>query len=167
VNAGPTPFAPGPVIGELGSIGIKTGIEGGKIVIKSDTVVVKEGQKIDAKVAGLLTRLGITPMDIGLNLIAVYEDGTIYGKEILSVDEKQFMEDIMTAARYAVNLSVEAGFPTKDTMELMISSAFRNARALALSEDIVTDATVGDIFAKAERQMLSVKEAAKIDLTTA
>ncbi len=32
VPAGATPFAPGPVIGELGQAGIKAGIEGGKVV---------------------------------------------------------------------------------------------------------------------------------------
>ena len=44
VNAGPTSFAPGPMIGELGSLGVKAVVEQGKIVIKKDTVVVKKGE---------------------------------------------------------------------------------------------------------------------------
>src|SRR3989344_3830262 len=43
VNAGPTNFAPGPIIGELGQVGILTSVEAGKIAIKKDTVLVKEG----------------------------------------------------------------------------------------------------------------------------
>ena len=34
VPEGPTPFAPGPIIGELGGLGIQATIDGGKVVIK-------------------------------------------------------------------------------------------------------------------------------------
>src|SRR3989344_1363095 len=33
IPAGPTSFTPGPMISELGSLGLKTGVEGGKITI--------------------------------------------------------------------------------------------------------------------------------------
>ena len=59
VKEGPTPFAPGPIIGELGMIGIKTKIENNKIHITENSVIVKEGEEIKSNVAGILTRLGI------------------------------------------------------------------------------------------------------------
>ena len=62
VNKGSTGFAPGPIIGELGMVGIKTGVEGGKVAVKEDTVVVRQGEQIKPKVAEILTRLGIEPM---------------------------------------------------------------------------------------------------------
>src|SRR5262249_15800258 len=49
VKAGPTSFAPGPVIGEFGQMKIKAGIEAGKVVIKEDKVVAKEGDIVDDK----------------------------------------------------------------------------------------------------------------------
>src|SRR3989338_3340595 len=70
VNKGPTPFAPGPIIGELGMIGIKTSVEAGKVAVKEDSLVVKKGEKIKPKAAEVLTRLGIEPMEAGLDLIA-------------------------------------------------------------------------------------------------
>jgi len=163
VSAGPTTFAPGPVIGELGSCGIKAGIEAGKVVIKQDAVVVQEGQVISEKIAGILGRLGIQPMEIGLNIVAVYEEGTIYSKNILAVDEKEYINKVSTAARWAFNLAIEAGILTKETTEFMLIKAFTDAKALAISQDILTDKTVGDILAKAERQMQSVKAAAKLE----
>ncbi|MBI2108408.1 50S ribosomal protein L10, partial [Candidatus Woesearchaeota archaeon] len=66
IHKGPTPFAPGPFIAELSMTGIKSGIEGGKIAIKEDTVVAKKGDKIKPKVAEILLRLGIQPMEVGL-----------------------------------------------------------------------------------------------------
>ena len=85
-------FSPGriptSIIGELGAIGIKAGIEGGKVAIKEDAVVVKDGEVINANVAAILTRLGIEPMEIGLDLVAAYEKGSIFDKKILGVDEQ-------------------------------------------------------------------------------
>jgi len=75
VKAGGTSFAPGPIIGELGAFGIKTGVEGGKIAIKADKVVCKEGEVISSALAGILTRLGVNPMEVGLDLVGIYENG--------------------------------------------------------------------------------------------
>ena len=46
IPSGPTQFAPGPIIGELGQAGIKAAIEQGKVVIKEAKLVVKEGEEI-------------------------------------------------------------------------------------------------------------------------
>ena len=83
VPAGPTEFTPGPGIGELGQAGLKTGVEGGKIVIKEDKLIVKEGDVITDKVAAVLAKLGIQPMKIGFNLLATYDSGLIYNKNVL------------------------------------------------------------------------------------
>lgn len=131
VPAGPTPFAPGPVIGELGALGIKTGVEGGKIAIKADTVVCKAGQMINDKVASLLLRLGIEPMEIGLDLKVVYEKGVLYPKNVLDIDETKFMNDLLAAISQAYNLAIEAAYTSKDTTEELLMKAFREARAVA------------------------------------
>ncbi|MBW3010683.1 50S ribosomal protein L10 [Candidatus Woesearchaeota archaeon] len=162
VPAGPTSFSPGPIIGELGSAGIKAGIEGGKVVIKADSTVVKEGQEINAQMAGLLSRLGIHPMEIGLNIVAIFEEGTVYPKSVLSIDEKKFIEDLGTAGQWAFNLAMNAGILTKETTELMITKAFNDAKALALAQDIMADAVMEDLLAKANAQMQSVKQNAKL-----
>ncbi|MBW2965709.1 50S ribosomal protein L10, partial [Candidatus Woesearchaeota archaeon] len=163
VPAGPTNFAPGPVIGELGAMGIKTSVEGGKIAIKEDTVIVKEGEEIKANVAGMLTRLGIEPMEIGLDLVAVYEDGTIYTKDILDVDEEQLLAQLQDAHRWSFNLAVEAGYFTKDTIDLLVPKAFNEAKALALEANIMADAVAEELIAKAEAQGKSLKEEIKYE----
>jgi large subunit ribosomal protein L10 len=163
IQAGPTPFAPGPVIGELGAMGIKTAVEGGKIAIQEDTVVVKEGGEIKANVAGMLTRLGIKPMEIGLDLVAVYEDGTIYTKDVLDIDEDKFLAQLQDANRWAFNLAVEAGYFTKDTVELLVPKAFNEAKALALEANIMADAVAEELIAKAEAQGKSLKDEIKYE----
>jgi large subunit ribosomal protein L10 len=157
VSAGPTSFAPGPIIGELGQAGIKAGIDAGKVVIKQDSIVCKKGDKITRKQADVLTRFGIKPMEIGLDLVAAYENGTIYGKEILSVDEKAYMANLGKAGAWAINLAVEIGYTTKDTIEIMLGKAWRDAKAIGLSQGIIADALVEELLAKAEREMHALK----------
>ncbi|MBD3312921.1 50S ribosomal protein L10 [Candidatus Woesearchaeota archaeon] len=157
ITAGPTPFAPGPVIGELGAIGLKTGVENGKVAIQQDKVVVKEGEEIKPNVASILSRLGIEPMEIGLNVTAMYEDGSIYERNILSVDEQEYIDNITKAHQWSFNLAVEAGIMNPETTEFMIIKAAADSKALAREADILTDETVGEVLGKAERQMQALK----------
>jgi large subunit ribosomal protein L10 len=157
VPAGPTGFAPGPIIGELGQIGIKAGIDAGKVIIKVDSVVVKEGQVIKPNVAAILTRLKIEPMEIGLDLVAAYENGEIFTKQLLRIDEKEYIQNITKAHTWAFNLAVDAGVYNKTTIEYMVTKADKNAKAVAISENILAKEVVGEILAKAERQGNALK----------
>lgn len=164
VPAGPTAFAPGPIIAELSMAGVKAGVEGGKVAIKSDSLVARKGEKIKAKTAEVLTRLGIQPMEVGLDLIAAYEDGTIYNKDVLSVDETKFMADLGSAAAGAFNVAMYIAYPTKATIELLISKASTDARAIGISENIIDDGIIGDLLAKAERGIIGLRHSANITI---
>jgi large subunit ribosomal protein L10 len=152
IPAGPTPFAPGPIIGELGMLKIKAGIEAGKVVIKEDAHVAKKGDAVNDKLASLLMRLGIEPMEIGLNLVAAYENGDVLIGDVLDIDDKAFMVKIQTAAREALNLAVDVAYPTKDTIILLIQKSSRDSKAIAVERDILADEVVDQILAKADAQ---------------
>jgi len=162
IKAGPTSFAPGPIIGELGTVGLKAGIENGKVAIKQDAVVAKEGSVINDKLASILMRLGITPMEIGLNLTYAYADGAIFDKKILAVDESKYIADIAQCARDAFNLAFSAAYVTADNRELLIQKAFTDAKSLAFAQNIMADAVKNGLIAKAENQMLSLKALANL-----
>ncbi len=138
VPSGATPFAPGPIIGELGKFGLKTGVEGGKVAIKQEKIVCKEGEVISPALAGLLTRLNIRPMEVGLALTAVYENGEILTKHVLDIDEEAYISELQAAAVGALNLSVHAAIPTTDTIQLILTTAARNARNLARESAYIT-----------------------------
>lgn len=158
VNAGPTSFAPGPILGELGAVGIKAGVDGGKVAIKEDSIVVREGQVIKADVAGILARLGIEPMEVGLNLLAVYENGLVFDKKVLLVDEKEYLGKIKIAYTSAFNLAFNSGYPTKANIKMLVGKAYKDATGLAESQNIVTKSTVGAILGKAHRIASSLSE---------
>ena len=164
VNKGATSFAPGPIIGELALAGIKSGVEGGKVAIKEDSIVVKAGEKIKPKVAEILTRLGIQPMEVGLDLVAVYENGLIYTRDVLSVDEKEYISRLANASRWAFNLAFYAAYPTKDNIQLLLGKANNDAKALGIAQNIFDKGIVEILLGKAQQQMLSLKETANIEV---
>ncbi len=159
VPAGPTGFAPGPIIGQLGQYKIKAGIDAGKVIIKEDSVAAKEGTIIDEELAGILVRLGIEPMEIGLELTAVYENGEIFEKKILIIDEDEFIGKITDGHRWAFNLAMEAGVYNADTTGLLVTKAHSEARALAISQALYVKELMPEILAKVHNQMLAVQSA--------
>ena len=130
VPKGPTPFSPGPVISELAGLRIKAGVEAGKIAIKEDALVLKEGEICSMPLSSMLMRLSIEPMEIGLSLVAIYENGTIYGKDVLSIDENKLKSDLTLAHSWAFNLAMETGILNKQTIEFMLVKAEMQAKAL-------------------------------------
>lgn len=157
VPAGPTSFTPGPIIGELGQLGIKTSVENGKIVIKSDSVIVKEGQAISKKAAELLQKMGIEPMEIGLNLLMVFENGLIFAQDVLAVDEKEYCDKVKQIASNAINLALNIEYIVRDTIKLLIKKSVIEANAVAEKGDILTKSRVSKMVGIANYEMTALK----------
>jgi len=162
VKAGPTSFAPGPIISELAAVGIKTKVNAGKLEIIQDALVAKEGDVISAKLAETLKRLDIKPMEVGLNLVAVWENGLVFDSKQLHIDEKEYAQNITQAASWAMNLAVEAAYLTSETTELLLQKAFREAKVVGVEYAIVNKETGDEIIARSERQALSLKHEMKL-----
>ncbi|MBQ7702208.1 MAG: 50S ribosomal protein L10 [Candidatus Methanomethylophilaceae archaeon] len=156
VHQGPTPFGPGPIIGELQKLGLPASIDGGKIVVRKDTTLVKEGEPIPANVAAMLPKLEILPMIVGLDLRAAYEDGTIYHRDVLNIPEDYYTNMFATAAFNARALGVAIAFPTTETITPLITKAFREAMGLSITAAIPTKDNIKMLLAKADSQMLSI-----------
>ncbi|NJE12576.1 50S ribosomal protein L10 [Thermococcus sp. LS2] len=158
VPAGPTPLSPGPVVGEMQALGIPARIERGKVTIQKDTVVLKAGEIITPQLANILNKLGIEPLEVGLNLLAAYEDGIIYTPEVLAIDEEEYINMLQQAYMHAFNLSVNIAYPTAQTIEAIIQKAFLNAKSVAVEAGYITKETAGDIFGKAFRVALLIAQ---------
>jgi large subunit ribosomal protein L10 len=154
IEKGPTSFKPGPIVGELQQAGIPAAIEGGKVKIRETKTVVKKGAVISAKLAVVLAKLDIKPMDVGLALQAAYHEGGIFEPSVLAVDETVILGQMQLAATQAFNLSVNASIPTKDTMDAILTKAVREARGLAVEAAIyekdVIDAIIGKAHAESQ-----------------
>lgn len=139
IPEGPTPFTPGPMIGELGQIGLKVMVDKGKIKVMQEKVIAKAGEPVKANVAGIMAKLNIKPIEVGLKLVAAYENGIIYGEEVLSVDEKQYINKIKEAVKESFNLAINTAYVTKETVSLLLQKAFGDS--MILSKHLLVDLT--------------------------
>jgi large subunit ribosomal protein L10 len=156
VPAGSTSFKPGPIVGELQHAGFPAAIEKGKVVLKKETTIVPAGGTISREVAGLLTRLEIFPLEVGLTLRGVVDGETFYPPSVLDVDLDARRADLARAAHTALGLAVEIGYATPTTAPLLITKAHRRALGLALAAGYVTKETIEPLFAKAMREAAAV-----------
>ena len=152
IPAGPTSFAPGPILGELGDVGIKEGINAGKIEIKEDSLVVKEGEEINEKLSAILSRLNIRPMKMGLNLIVSLEDETLFLRKTLDVDSEEYAKDLGKSYSDAVKLAYGVGIINKVTAKLLLQKAETDAMKLAYSQSILTDKVKDLLLVKANAE---------------
>jgi len=156
VEAGETPFPPGPIVGELQKVGIPAAIEGGKIVIKKSKVLVKEGEEISEDIAKVLPRLEIYPMIVGLDLRAAYEDGVVYTREILDIPDDYYPSMLAAAVDNALRLGVSIAYPTPETLSLLLAKAHREALNLAVEAVIPTKESIQLLLARADSHMLAL-----------
>ncbi len=127
-----TGVAPGPFISELAGLKIPSRVKGGVIHITADTVAVKAGDVISSAMALMLSRLGIEPMELQLKLIAAYSDGEVLTNESFDIDLETLFSQVILGHQYAINLSVNRGIPTEETIPIIVAKANMEAKSLAL-----------------------------------
>lgn len=156
VPAGNTGLSPGPVIAEFGHARIPTRIEGGSIWVAKDTVVAKKGNAISAQLASLLSKLGVKPIEMGLTITGAYDSGLVLTRDHLKFDLGSYSNDVVSGARAARSISVEAEIADTSNIDLIVTRAFRNSFAVALESGYLEDESVPFILAKATAQAKSL-----------
>ncbi len=149
IPAGNTGLPPGPVISEFGEIKVKTKIESGSIWVAQDSVVARKGDVISTKMASVLSKLGLKPMEAGLTLVEAYDNGAILHPDDLVLDLPAWKNDFITAINDALNLSTEAGYITAENAPRILGKGFREALALAGEAAFLEDGTIEYVLKKA------------------
>jgi len=151
-----TGIPPGPVIAELQSLGLKTKIEGGQIRIVEEAIVTKEGDRVNRTVALLLRRLNIDPFEAGLSFVVAFENGVILPGDALIIDFDYYEQNLRWAYNSALNLAVNAGIVTKQSIALIIANANQFAINLSVNSAFITEKTMPMILSTAVQRSMNV-----------
>lgn len=154
VSAGNTGLPPGPIISQLSAAGLPTRIESGSVWITRDTVAVKKDEVIDARLAGVLSKLGVKSVEVGLTMKLAYDDGNIITGDRMQIDLEETRRNIEEAHGSALNLSLNSAYPTPENIALLIQTVHHRARMLALNASIPAPDTIVDLIRKAHANML-------------
>jgi len=151
-----TGIAPGPMLTEFKENKIPTKIDQGTIWILKETTPVKKGEPISAKLAALLGKLDIKPIEAKIVLNSALSEGILFAEEELVVDVEKFKEKLIQAAQEAKSLSIEIGYITPDNAQQLISKAAQSARSLSIESGFLTDETNEQILQKAHAQAQNI-----------
>ena len=156
-----TGIAPGPMLTEFKENKIPTKIDQGTIWILKETTPVKKGDIISAKLAALLGKLDIKPIEAGIVLNAALSENVLFSEEQLVVDVEKIKMQLVQANQQAVSLSIEATYITEDNIIQILAKASQAANNLSVEAGYVTEENKEQILQKAESQAQGIANKAK------
>ncbi len=156
-----TGIAPGPMLTEFKENKIPTKIDQGTIWILKETTPVKKGDAISAKLAALLGKLDIKPIEAGIVLNAALSESVLFSEEQLIVDVEKIKMQLVQANQQAVSLSIEASYITEDNIIQILAKASQAANNLSVEAGYVTEENKEQILQKAESQAQGIANKAK------
>ena len=141
--------------------GVPTKIDQGTIWIMRETIPVKKGEVISEKLATLLAKLDIKPIEAGIVLNSALEEGFVYAEEEMTIDVEKFRNDLNQAHQEAISLSIEAAYITKDNIKQILAKAAQSASSVSIETGYITDETKELILQKADANAKGVASKAK------
>jgi large subunit ribosomal protein L10 len=161
IPASNTGQPPGPVISQLNAVGLPTKIENGSVWVSKDTLVVRRGEVINERLAGVLSKLGIKAVELGISMRAVFDNGMMITGDKLVVDVAATKRSVEVSNQEAFALALEIGYASKDTIKPLLQTAHQKAIALSVGAAIPTKETIADLIRKANAQATSISDKAK------
>ncbi len=161
IQAKNTGIAPGPMLTDFKEAGVPTKIDQGTIWIAKDTTPVKKGGVISEKLATLLGKLDIKPIEAGIALESALEKGIHYKTEDLTIDVDAFRNELAQAHQEALSLSIEAVYVVPENVKQILAKAAQSARSVSIESGFMTDETKEQILQRGHAQAQSLASKAK------
>lgn len=131
IPAGNTGITPGPVLSEFKEANVATKIDQGSIWVSKDTTVARSGQIISQKLASLMSKLNIKPIEAGISITFAISDGLIFNESELGIDLKEYKNELIRSFKEAIALATVSSYVTEDTVGPLITRAHQHAVALS------------------------------------
>jgi len=158
VPAGNTGQAPGPIISQLNAVGLPTRIESGSVWVNKDTLVARKGEVISERLASVLSKLGIKPVEAGLAMKVAYDEGLIIIQERLRIDVDETKRRFEQAHSDAFALSLSTTYPTPENVIVLVQVAHKEAYTLALIAAVPAKETMADLIRRANMEMSCLRD---------
>lgn len=146
IPAGDTGITPGPVLSEFKEANVPTKIDQGTIWVSKDTIVARPDDVISTKLASLLSKMNIKPIEAGIVVNYALADKLIFTEKDLRIDLDELKNDLSRSYNESIALAVESSYFTKESMGHLLSKASRHAQSLAIESNYLTKETAGQII---------------------
>ncbi|KZZ88249.1 60S acidic ribosomal protein P0 [Ascosphaera apis ARSEF 7405] len=135
IPAGNTGMEPGKT-SFFQALGVPTKIARGTIEITAELKLVEAGNKVGPSEATLLNMLNISPFTYGMTVAQIYDDGQIFGSEILDISEEQLLKSLTSAVSTITAISLAANYPTlPSVMHSLVNAYKKHVLAVAVATE--------------------------------
>jgi large subunit ribosomal protein LP0 len=132
IPPGPTGLDPSQ-ISFFHALNMSTKIQKGQIEISKDFKVCTAGKKVENSAAVLLQKLNIKPFAYGMEILWVWDNGTLLTPEIFNMNPVDILNKFKSVASKVAAISLATGQPNQLSLPHMIVNSFKNVAAIALS----------------------------------
>ena len=146
IPAGDTGITPGPVLSEFKEANVATKIDQGTIWVSKDSIVAKPGDVISTKLASLLSKMNIKPIEAGIVANYALADKLIFTENDLRIDLNELKNDLSRSYNESIALAVESSYFTKESIGHLLSKASGHAQSLSIESNYMTKETAGQII---------------------
>ena len=150
IPSGDTGITPGPVLSEFKEANVPTKIDQGTIWVGRDTIVAKPGDVISTKLASLLSKLNIKPIEAGIVVNYAIADKLVFAEDDLRIDINEIKNELSRSYNESISLAVESSYFTRESMGYLLSKASRQAQSLALESNYLSKDTAWQIISTEE-----------------
>lgn len=162
VPAGNTGIPPGPVLSEFKEAKVQTKIDQGSIAVTKDTIVAKSGEVISQKLASLISKLDIKPIEAGVLVSYAISEGLQFREKDLQLDVKEYVKELQQSYTSALNLAIESVYFAPETIPSLLSLAYQKSLNVASKAGYVSKETVEIILNAAQTNAHSLSVALKM-----
>ncbi|CAK9149267.1 unnamed protein product [Ilex paraguariensis] len=113
-------------------LNIPTKINKGTVEIITPVELIKKGDKVGSSEAALLAKLGIRPFSYGLQVLSVYDNGSVFNPEVLDLTEDDLMDKFAIGVSMVTALSLAISYATLAAAPHMFINAYKNVLAVAV-----------------------------------
>jgi large subunit ribosomal protein L10 len=154
ISAGNTGITPGPVLSEFKEANVPTKIDQGSIWVTKDTVTTRPGDVISTKLASLMSKLNIKPIEAGITVNSAIAEGLFFKGSDLQIDLVEYRKEFERSFREAIALSIE-------TVKPLLVRAQQDAIALAAESGYMSSDTAEFVLQRAQIKAKVLKGEAK------
>jgi len=131
IPPGPTGMDPSQ-ISFFHALNMSTKIQKGQIEISKEFKVCTAGKKVENSAAVLLQKLSIKPFAYGMEILWVWDNGTLLAPEIFNMNPADILNKFRSVASKMAAISLQIGQPNQLSLPHMVVNTFKNIAAIAL-----------------------------------
>lgn len=118
------------------ALNIPTKITKGRIEILNEMHLVVKGEKVGASEATLLAMLGVLPFSYGLVIKQIYDNGTMFGPEVLDITADVLAEKFAEGIKNIAAISLAIKYPNAASVPHMVANGMKKTMAVSLATNI-------------------------------